>query len=222
MSATTFQDRRAATIENDTLPGNALAGKRPHRGNFSQKDGSTRPGILRRSIGPSPGPSMFRWASISRKKSHSVQGFCDSLLGIRSRLWHRYAPAKGRGIRLAHDARSIEGFTDLRILSENKASSEYTTHMGDPQREDLFFSHLCRRSLETEYWAIMKNLRFCSGIDPLASIVARELSKNQSSLFRVQLLHTHAGNLVQIVDRLEGPVLLPVTDDCLCFRGRQP
>jgi hypothetical protein len=35
--------------------------------------------------------------------------------------------------------RSIGGFTDLSIQSDNHAASEYTTHLGDPQHDDIFF-----------------------------------------------------------------------------------
>lgn len=35
--------------------------------------------------------------------------------------------------------RAIGGFTDLSIQSDNDAASEYTTHVGDPQRDDIFF-----------------------------------------------------------------------------------
>jgi hypothetical protein len=35
--------------------------------------------------------------------------------------------------------RSIGDFSDLRIMSDNDVASEFTTHLGDPQREDIFF-----------------------------------------------------------------------------------
>jgi hypothetical protein len=46
----------------------------------------------------------------------------------------------------------------------------------------------------------------------------RMLLKRQPSLFGIQLLGVHIGNLLEVIDGLEVAVLFPISNDRLCLR----
>lgn len=81
------------------------------------------------SLGPpflAKGATQFR-ASVTRSKVFETDFGADMHLQHGAEFNWPMAP------------RSEGGFTDLRVMSDENSSSEYTVHMGDPQGEDIFF-----------------------------------------------------------------------------------